>query len=91
MSGVFRIERERLIVAPEQYQGEQGSNILALKASRCAVPEIVPKNQAQIQRGVLNQDALENVVPMSEVNPTHGSGFQSVRERPFQHQSPLSE
>ena len=76
-----------MIVAPEQYRVNKAATYWP--SSRCA--EIVPKNQAQIQRGVLNQDALENVVPMSEVNPTHGSGFQSVRERPFQHQSPLSE
>ena len=65
--------------------------MLALKASWCAVSESVPKDQAQIQSGILNQDALENVVPMSEVNPTHCAGFQRVCERSFQHQSALSE
>jgi hypothetical protein len=65
--------------------------MLALKAPRRAVSEIVPKDQSQIQRGILNQNTIENVGPMSEVNPTHCAGFQSVCERSFQHQSALSE
>ena len=91
VSGACTIGTECFIVTPEQYQCEEGGDVLVLKASGCAVPEFVANDQAQIRHGVLNQDALENIVSMSEVNPSHAAGFQRVREWPFQHQASLSE
>jgi hypothetical protein len=52
---------------------------------------ILPQQEIEIQRRVLNQDPFEDVVPVPEMNAPHAAGFQGVSEGPFQHQATLTE
>ena len=73
----------------QEQQSEKLKRKEALKASGRSFSDLLTQNQTQIERGVVNQHAFENVGSSSQVYSSESTGFQAVSERPFQHQAPL--
>src|SRR5206468_2099250 len=81
--------RYRFQVMNKKDQSDKVNHREALKASRGSFSKLLTKNQAQVECGVMNQHALEDVGSSSEINSPEASRFQTMSEWSFQHHAAL--
>ena len=71
------------MVATEQHEEHNDPRTPVLEAPRSSVSEILPEQEAEIQRRILYPEAFENVLPSREMNASQSPGFGATPGRPI--------